>query len=126
MARRKDASKTAPRPRARRSRSRGESVVELQGRLTAAFPGPDLAAEAQRVQPVNLDRPEVRESASDAELIATARVYALRVFLARNGHETMAQACDELGLSDQELWDRALLDAGLPPSPLPDHIHIPV
>ena len=100
-------------------------MVQLLGRLNQAYPGEELAASAQRARPVDLEDPEVRESASDAELIATARVYALRVFLARSGHETMAEACDEMGLSDQELWDRALLDAGLPPSPLPEHIHVP-
>ena len=119
MARRKTASKTLSRPRA------AESVTELMSRLSDAFPEEDLSAAARRARPVDLEVPAVRASASDAELIATARIYALRVFLARGGHTSLAQARDALGLSDQELWDRALDAAGLPPAPLPDHIHLP-
>ena len=125
MAQRKKVPNRPTRPRARRSRPQGESVVELQSRLDQAFHQEDLGALALKARPVDLDVPEIRDGASDAELIATARIYALRVFLARGGHETMDQACDALGVSDQELWNRALLAAGLPPSPLPEHIHVP-
>ena len=94
----------------------GESVSELLGRLGQAFPG----------VPEALGGPAATHKMSDSELIATARVYALRVFLARAGFDTMAQACKSLGLSDQQVWDRALIEAGLPVAPLPDRLQLPV
>ena len=53
-----------------------------------------------------------------------AQIKAVRDFLARACYANIAEGCQHLGLQPQELWDKIMREANLPPSEMPETIQV--
>ncbi len=103
-----------------RAGDEGQTPEESIRLLAEAFPDADVAY----LRGLFAQRTEALELETERHRLSASRSKAVDAFLQANSYANIEEAADHLGLSPQQVWDKIMSEANLPPGEMPETIQV--